>query len=175
MNTFWLKIAGIVVAIVVVVIIIGFFTSSSPPPPATSAKEQKEPPAKTIYEQWERDDKKLRAEPKPIERPNAVSPAQPTAQPPAPPLIQPKFKELELEEDVEAQQKWEWVVNQRKMARLPVITYKQMVDTCREIIRRWPGSKYDFMARRALADLPEHYQQMYNITKKETDLSSFYK
>jgi type IV secretory pathway VirB10-like protein len=168
MNTFWLKIAGVVVGIVVIVVLIGVFTSSSP---SETPEPKSEPPAKTIYEQWDRDDKRLRAEPQPIEQPNAVSPSQP----PAVEQRQPQFKALSPEEEIEAQQKWEWVVTQRKMARLPVMGYKQMVDTCREIIQRWPKSKYAFLAKRALADLPEKYQTMYDITKEETDLSGFYR
>ena len=66
-------------------------------------------------------------------------------------------------------------MTQRKMARLPIMGYKQMVGACREIIRRWPQSKYAFMAKRALADLPERYHTMYNITKEELDVSYFYK
>jgi len=57
---------------------------------------------------------------------------------------------------------------------LPLMSYKQMVDTCREIIRRWLDSKYGFGTKRALADLPERYHKMYNITKEETNVSSFY-
>jgi outer membrane protein assembly factor BamD (BamD/ComL family) len=59
------------------------------------------------------------------------------------------------------------------MGRLPAITYKQMVDNCREIIRRWPGSEYAFYAKRALADLSDRYKKMYNITDEETDLGDF--
>jgi hypothetical protein len=173
MNTFWLKIAGIVVAIVVVIILIGVFTSSSPPSipsPKAASNEPKEPPAKTVYDQWDRDDKRLQAEPQPIEVPKTKPSGQTVVE-----QRQPQFKELSPEENIQAQQKWEWIVTQRKMARLPFINPKQMVDTCREIIRRWPQSKYAFMAKRALADLPERYHKMYKITKEETDLSSFYK
>ncbi|MCJ7777021.1 MAG: hypothetical protein MUP16_01740 [Sedimentisphaerales bacterium] len=171
MNTFWLKIAGVVVLIFVVFVLISVFTSSSPTPsPSAALKEQTEPPAKTIYEQWERDDKRLRAEPQPLEQPKTSTSDQTSVE-----QRQPKFKELSEDEDIAAQQKWGWVMNQRKMGRLPVMGYKQMVDTSREIIRRWPQSKYAFMAKRALADLPERYHTMYNITKEETDLSSFYK
>jgi len=173
MNTFWLKIAGVAAAVVAILVLIGVFSSSSPvpsPSPTAAPKEQSEPPAKTIYEQWERDDKRLRAEPQPIEQPKTDSSGQTTVE-----QRQPKFKELSPEEEIEAQQKWEWVVTQRKMGRLPVMGYKQMVDTCREIIQRWPQSKYAFMAKRALADLPEKYHHMYNITKEEMDVSNFYR
>jgi len=172
MNTFWLKIAGVVVAVVVVAALIGIFSSSEPP---ASPQPPSETPANTIYEQWERDDERLRAPPEPIEPPQTGSSAQ-AGTPPQP--IEPrqaKFKKLSAEEDTQAQQKWEWVVTQRKMARLPGMSPKQMVDACREIIRRWPQSEYAFLAKRALADLPERYHTMYNITKEEVDVSSFYK
>jgi hypothetical protein len=58
------------------------------------------------------------------------------------------------------------------MGRLPVMGYGQMVKTCRDIIRRWPESEYAFYAKRALADLPERYRKMYNITKEEIDLGN---
>ena len=34
-------------------------------------------------------------------------------------------------------------------------------------------SEYAFYAKRALADLPERYRKMYNITKEEIDLGNF--
>jgi len=166
MNTFWLKVAGAAVVVVVLVIAASVFISSESKP---------KPKQKTVYEMWEEDDERLRAEPESAEPPKTSSPAQPAAKPSPVELRKPQFKKLNQVDEIEAQQKWEWVVNQRKMARLPVVTPKQMVDTCREIIRRWPESKYAFLAKRALADLPERYYKMYNITKEEMDVSSFYK
>jgi type IV secretory pathway VirB10-like protein len=171
MNTFWLKIAGIVVVVLVLIILVKGLLPSG----GTSAPEsQAEPKPQTIYEQWEQDDKRLRAEPEAVEPPKASLPAQPGVEPQPVEPRTPQFKKLSMEEEIEAQKKWEWVMTQRKMGRLPVMSYKQMVDTCREIIRRWPDSKYAFDAKRALADLPERYHKMYNITKEETDVSSFY-
>jgi hypothetical protein len=92
------------------------------------------------------------------------------AQPAEPP--KPQFKELEMEDEIEAQKLWIWVENQRKMGRLPVMGYGQMVKGCRDIIKRWPESKYAFFAKRALADLPERYRKMYNITDEEIDLGN---
>ncbi len=163
MGTFWLKIAGLAIVIIGVIILISVFSGSETEP----APEPESKP-KTIYEQWEKDEERLRAEPEPIIPPQV----SPSVQPVKP--RQPQFKKLSMEEEIQAQQKWEWVVNQRKMARLPVMGYKQMVDTCREIIRRWPKSKYAFLAKRALAELPERYHTMYKITKKEIDVSNFY-
>jgi hypothetical protein len=58
------------------------------------------------------------------------------------------------------------------MGRLPVMGYGQMVKSCRDIIQRWPDSKYAFFAKRALADLPERYRKQYNITDEEIDLGN---
>jgi len=175
MDTIWLKIMGFAVLVVGAIVIIGILTTSS------------KGPEKTIYDQWEQDDKELLAEPEYKEPPAPPVPVQQTApslsvQPssqvipaqPAQPVEQPKpqFKELEMEDEIEAQKLWIWVENQRKMGRLPVMGYGQMVKGCRDIIQRWPESKYAFFAKRALADLPERYRKMYNITKEEIDLGN---
>ena len=168
MNTFWLKIAALAIAVVAGIVVIGSLTGGDSQP-----KE----PERTIYDQWEEDDKRLMAEPEFNEPPAPVAPVQPpeqTTPPPQPVVAEPKpqFKQLSAEEDFEAQKLWIWVENQRKMGRLPVMGYGQMVKTCRDIIQRWPESKYAFFAKRALADLPERYHKMYNITKEEIDLGN---
>ncbi len=168
MNTFWLKIAGIAVLVMGVIILITVFTSGTD-------SEPKEP-QKTVYDQWEEDEKKLSAEPQYIAPPDTNEPAQQDSQTAqqtaqvAPP--KPVFKPLGEIEEIQAKQLWEWVKSQRKMGRLPVMGYGQMVKTCRDIIRRWPESEYAFYAKRALADLPERYRKMYNITKEEIDLGN---
>ncbi len=172
MDTFWLKIVGFAVLVVVAIVLIGLL--------ASGPKE----PQKTIYDQWEQDDKELLAEPQfkeppaptsPVQQPAPTQAVQPSrqvvpAQPAEPP--KPQFKELEMADEIEAQKLWIWVENQRKMGRLPVMGYGQMVKGCRDIIQRWPESKYAFFAKRALADLPERYRKQYNITDEEIDLGN---
>ena len=168
MNTFWLKIAGVVVLVVVVIVVIATFTGKGEP----------KKPLKTVYDQWDEDEKKLTAEPQLKEPPaQQQSTQQPTRQKvvkPAEPVAEPEFKKLSPEEQVEAERLWQWALNQRKMGRLPGVKlgYKNMVDTCREIIKMWPESEYAFYAKRALADLPERYKKMYNITDEETNLGN---
>lgn len=170
MNTFWLKVAGIVVIVVVVIVVIGIFTGGD---------ESK--PRKTVYDQWEEDENELTAEPRFREPTTPQRPARPTTQSrtvepsPAEPIEPPKpqFKKLSPEKQMEAERLWQWALEQRKMGRLPGMSYKKMVDTCREIIHRWPESEYAFYAKRALADLSERYKEMYNITEEETDLGNF--
>jgi type IV secretory pathway VirB10-like protein len=180
MNTFWLKFAGAAVVAVVLVIVIGVFMSSNKAPvPQPGAGTEAKP--KTVYDMFDRDDKKFAVKPQPEDSSDSTAsaeanaPAQPT-QPTAPTVApQPKFVKLSFENEVEAQKLYEWAKNQRKMGRLPIMGYKQMVDACREIIRRWPQSQYAFLSKQMLADLPERYYKMYNITKEELDTSSFYK
>ena len=155
MNTFWLKIIGLAVVVVGVIFLISVFSSRTD-------SEHKEP-QKTVYDQWEEDDKRLRAEPQYQE---------PPATPAAPP--KPEFKKLNEIEEIQAQRLFEAAMTERKMGRLPGVKlgYKNMVDHCREIIRRWPDSEYAFDAKRLLADIPERYHKMYNITKEEIDLGN---
>jgi hypothetical protein len=40
-------------------------------------------------------------------------------------------------------------------------------------MQRWPGSWYDYTARKMLADMPERYQKRYNVTDEEKDTSQF--
>lgn len=157
MNTFWLKIAAVVVLIVVVIVVIGVFTG----------ERQPKQPQKTVYDQWEQDQKRLNAEPQYKQPPPQGQPTRPV-QPP-----RPAFKELSPEEEFEAEKLWEMVMTERKMGRLPGMTYKRMVDYCRQIIQKWPHSEYTFKAKRALADLPEQYRKMYNITDEEINLGNY--
>jgi type IV secretory pathway VirB10-like protein len=168
MNTFWLKVAGGVVAIVILIVVINAYFIKPVSKPQGGQK--------TVYDVWEKDDKRLRADAQfkePPTSPNQPAPQQPVQQLPTgvePP--KPQFKELTEEEKIEAERLYEMALTERKMGRLPVMTYKRMVDYCREIIRKWPDSEYAFKAKRLLADLPERFHQMYNITKEEIDLGN---
>jgi len=163
MNTFWLKIAGLAVLAVAVIILITVFTSGTDSGP----KE----PQKTVYDQWEEDEKRLRAEPQYKEPPDTTPSVQQTT-PAAPP--KPEFKKLSEIEEIQAQRLFEAAMTERKMGRLPGVRlgYKKMVDHCREIIRKWPDSEYAFNAKRLLADIPQRYHKMYSITKEEIDLGN---
>jgi hypothetical protein len=139
----WFKIAIVIAVVAVLIVLVGKFLPSNKPAE----------PEKTYYDVIKEDDKRLRAEPN-IE-------------------AQLKFKKLEIEEEAAAQQLFEMALASRKMGRLPVLTYGQMVDYCRQIIQRFPGSEYDFKARRMLADIPEQYRDQYKITPEEIDLSKW--
>lgn len=101
---------------------------------------------------------------------NGAVPGRPTEA--AGPQPKPQFKELSIEDEVQAQKLFEMAMFHRKSGRLPVMSYKKMVGYCREIIERWPDSEYAFKAKRMLADIPERYRKMYDITEEEIDLGN---
>jgi len=163
MNTFWLKLAGVAI-LVIAVIIIGsrFLSSDTAKQAAETTKKQK-----TYYDVVREDDRRLRAEPniaasKPQNGIQNGSGKTENAE-----KQKPKFEELTREQEVQAQKLFEWALTQRKMGRLPGMTYKQMVDTCRKIINQFPESEYAYKAKKMLSDIPESYRRTYNITEDE--------
>jgi hypothetical protein len=50
------------------------------------------------------------------------------------------------------------------------MTSKNGVETCREILRRWPNTKYAEQARQLLRKIPEDEQKRYKITNEELGL-----
>ena len=168
MNTFWLKVAGLAVLAGAVIVLIGVFSYSRPEPAARP---------ETFYDVVERDDARLRAvlgtppegvpygtygEPKPEHIPAAERAAK---------AGRPQPEEIRLEERVQAERLFEMALAQRKMARLPGIGYKLMVDYCREIIEKFPDSPYAAKAGRMLREVPQRYRKQYKITDEEMDLS----
>jgi hypothetical protein len=173
-NTFWLKVAVITVVILGSIILVVSFSPSKPKPPAGPS---------SVYEVWENDEERLRADPGPVEEKteameektgpetvNVTEPRQAVGATETQP--KPQFTELSIEDEIQAQKLYEMAMFHRKSGRLPVMNYKKMVDYCREIIKRWPDSEYAFKAKRMLGDIPERYRKMYDITEEETDLDN---
>jgi len=161
MNTFWLKIATLVVVVIGLIILVNVLSRS----------DQPKPQPKTFYDVAEEDDRRLRAEPK-------FEDIKQASQPPAPeprPQPIPKFKQLSEIDSIEAERLFEFAIQQRKIGRLPVTGFKPMVDACRQIMQRFPGSEFDYKAKRMLADIPQRYRERYKITKEEIDLTRFFK
>ncbi len=127
--------------------------------------KKKTEPEKTYYDVIKEDDERLRAEPQlkeTVSEEKQIS-EQPTKQ----------FRELTEAEEAEAQRLLEWAIQSRKMGRLPAISYKQTIDACRQIIKQFPDTEYEFKAKRILADIPEQYRSRYNITEEEIDLGNY--
>ena len=163
MNTVWLKIAAAVVAIVVVLVLYNKIANHKSEPVAQ----------KTLRDTLREDEKRLRAEPNVAESNVSAQPdaGQPAAGQQAASAEQPRFKELTEEENAGASQLFEMAITQRKMGRLPGMRYGLMVQYCREIIEKYPGSEYAYKAKRMLGDVPEREREFYHITPDELDLS----
>jgi hypothetical protein len=165
MNSLWIKVAiGGVVVLGLVILVISLLPSGQQP--------ESESGSKTVYEQWDKDEAKLRAAPEPVvEEPapaNEPAPTKPVA--PPEPIPMPQFEELPMEQQVQAEKLFEMALFHSKQARLPGMTYKKMVDYCREIIQRWPESEYAFKAKRMLRHMPERHRETYDIAEEEIDL-----
>jgi len=173
MNT-WLKIAiGLAVVLIAIIVIAKFIPPAQPPQPE-----------KTFQDIIREDDARLRAEPNIKEtiktKPDTTGVGEAVKESnqqvkPVSAIDETKlvFKELEIEEEAQAQQLFEMALASRKIGRLPALSYGNMVNYCRQIIQRFPGSKQDFQARRMLADIPEEYRQQYNVTADEIDLTKW--
>jgi hypothetical protein len=183
MNTIWLKLAGGVVGVIIVLAVIGQFTGGkSPSAPAPQAQKADQP--KGVYDSFARDDKKFGVKFQGEDEHEANAAPAAAAAPPQPPVAQaappeppkqPHFQKLTMEQEVEAQRLHAMALEERKRARLPMMSPKMMIDYCREIIQKWPKSEYAYKAKLMLDDLPERHKETYHITPQETDVSSFYK
>ena len=151
MNTVWLKIVAAVVLLVVIFVIISKVANKASKPVE---------PDKTIADTWREDEKRLRAEPKAAESNVPVQQETTAAEP-------PKFKEMTEDEKAGAEQLFELAMAQRKMGRLPGVTYGAMVQYCRDIIQKYPQSEYAYKAKRMLADIPADQRERYHITDDE--------
>ena len=156
MGTFWLKVAVFAVVTVAGLILLNVFLISKP-----ESKPKFE--QKTFSEVIAKDDERLRAEPEIKTAPK--DPKQPAEK--------PQFEELNEIQKIEAERLFEYAIQQRKIGRLPGPGYKPMVDTCRQMIEKFPGSIYEYKAKRMLADIPEGYREKYKITDEEIDLSGY--
>lgn len=175
MNTFWLKIAGVVVLVVGIIVAVSVFSPS---------KSQQEPQSRgpqTYAEQVAEDRAKFEidhrtqqlSEPKtekltPAEKLGVThQPLQVTNQKQP---VERQFRELDLANQVQAERLLQMAQTERSMGRLPGTgRYGRMVKYCRQIIQSYPGTVYAYQAKRMLADISEDYRSRYSITDEEID------
>lgn len=156
MSTFWGKF--FVLAIVIVGVIFGmkFFKKANAPAP----------PPRTFQDQISEDDAKYRSAPNPTlpvsDQNVTVNKAEEQKA-----VAEIKFKELTEAENVQAEKLFEMALVSFKQGRLPALTFKKSVDYCRDIIKQFPGTEWEYKARRLLADIPKQDWQKYNITDDE--------
>jgi len=173
MDSFWVKMTILAVIVIGVVVLVKKFAPSG---------DLLKVETKSFYEVVEEDERRLRAEPKfrqpaetgPVTETPEAEPAErtretPRMQPPVE-LPKPQFRELSEIERIDAERLFNVALQHRKIGRLPGPGYKVMVDCCRQIIAKYPGSVYAFKAKRMLRDIPERYRSRYKITDEEIDL-----
>jgi TolA-binding protein len=156
MKEFLIKITILAVIVIAIVVLVRKFSGPS-----------ERPKNKSFQDVVAEDDRRLRAD---IEEPQQISErsseeAKQIEQQAR--EVQEQHEEIPIEDQVQAQRLFEMALAQRKMARLPGITYKLMVDYCREIIQKYPNSPEAPKARRMLGEVPERYREIYNITDEE--------
>lgn len=186
MNTFWLKMAGLVVVVAGLIILVNIFWQP---------EEKPEQPQRTFYDQAKEDRQRFLAEPEAVDSREeepvsettpqvsersqvaqnkiAVEHIQPAKEPPEP--VKLYFKELSEIDKIEAERLLNVAVPGRSIGRLPMTGFGLMVDTCRQIIQRWPDSWYAYRAKQLLADMPPRFQKQYRVTEEEVNLSMFAK
>jgi hypothetical protein len=173
------KNAGLAFSIVFVLLFAALLSPGcSKKPDQNGQVEGTEQAPTTFAGQVERDKERFLTEPQPVAQ------ETPPVNEPAPAVVQPKptatktlyFKGLDDEIDqIEAERLLNVAVPGLSIGRLPVTSYKLMVDTCRQIIQRWPDSLYAYNSKRMMAQLPEHDKQTYGITSQEVDITMYEK
>lgn len=163
----------VILIVVIIAVIVGIV--------ALMPKEEAQPkePPKTIYDMAKKDRAELLAEPDANDFENEQSTSNAEQQeeqaepekPAAPTVLY--FKEVDEIEQIEADNILANVPQWRTIGRMPFTGYNIMVQSCRQLMQRFPGTIYDYKARRALAQIPEQYRQRYKITDDEVDLNYF--
>ena len=81
------------------------------------------------------------------------------------------FDRMTEDEKAGADQLYELAMAQRKMGRLPGVSYGAMVQYCRQIIEKYPGTEYAYKAKRMLGDIPPNQRERFHITDDEINLN----
>ncbi|MHC4195070.1 MAG: hypothetical protein ACYSQZ_03850 [Planctomycetota bacterium] len=143
MDSFWVKMG--VFAVIVAGLV--YLVMKSPAP---TIKDEKERP-KSFSEVAREDRERLRTEPvfeESIETDEITAKEgaeEAAVKAPMPKPAKREFKELSETEQIEAERLLEVAINGRSMGRLPGVGFKLMVDTCREIIKKFGGSSYEYL------------------------------
>lgn len=100
------------------------------------------------------------ADPNALRR-SSASPARPAA----------GFRQLPLEEEVQAEKELSYARDLfMELAQKRGLTYTRGVELCREIIRKYPNTRYEQEARLLLRQVPENQRARYQLTNQELGL-----
>jgi len=165
MNTFWLKIAGVGIIIIIGVVLFANFLSSGIDEATDFERVEKLVEAQEARFQAELAEAELKAKQAKQAKAKGADVKQPA--------VQPQPDEIEqLQQNLQAQELYQWAETEFRIARKPLMSYKRCVDFCREIIQKWPDSAEAAKARVLLRRVPERYRRQYNITDEEIGLGN---
>ncbi len=175
MNTFWLKMAGFAVVVVVLIVLINVFTGPMPVEQAqddeqTAQQEQTEESAGESQRESLEDRSARRA----LERQQRSVPNRINAMRQREVVeqrqreeVRQQVQEMAVEDEVQAERLYQMAVTSSKIARKPMMTYKKMVDYCRQIIQSYPNSIQAEKSRQLLREMPRRDRKMYKVTNEE--------
>jgi len=148
MNTFWIKIVVLAVVFLAIVIVVKRFSTSEDErfvrPEGTKQSRQADedlPRTEAVLE---------KAVPEAVEEQSSDEQAE---------ELNPRAEDL-----------YQMALVESKIAKKPFMTYKRMVDYCRQIIQQYPDSSYAPKARELLRQMPQRYREQYNVTDEEIGL-----
>jgi hypothetical protein len=164
MNTFWLKIAVLVVVVLVGIILIGNFFSSEidKATDLEAAAERVEAAEAKLQAQLE--DAENQVEQKNQQQDSTATPTKTTSLPTRPPQTVPD--DDDMVSSIEAERLYNMALTQYKIGR-KILSFKKMVDYCRELFERFPDSPEAAKARVLMRNMPERYRELYNVTDEE--------
>ena len=171
MNTFWLKIAILAVVVVVAIIIVSNFLSSEIDKATDIEAAAERAEAREDQLQSQLREAELKAEQKKTQQTEArrtpaklpVAPTRPSRQ---------EIVEEDIVASVEAERLYNMALTQYRIGRKTGMTFKKMIDYCREIFARYPNSSEAAKARVLMRNIPQRYRQLYNITNEELGLEN---
>ena len=169
MNTVWLKIAILAVVLVGAIIIVSKFLSSE-------VKEATD--IEAAAERIEAGEAKLQAQLREAELKAEQQKSQQTQLTQTPAKLSvaptrpsgPEISEEDIVASVEAERLYNMALTQYRIGRKTGMTFKKMVDYCREIFERYPNSPEAAKAKVLMRNMPERYRQLYNVTNEELGL-----
>ena len=91
-------------------------------------------------------------------------------------VAEQEFRQLSEEDSIMAQHLFTQMETQLKTGRrLKGAGLKNAVEKCRQIIKKYPGTEFDYRAREALATIPKRWWRRYDITLEEAPPENCFK
>ena len=158
MKNLWLKIAGGALVILALVVLISVFSS-----PKTPKDDVELTPEQQAQKAEQRKQNRLEKIKKRQQQEQTTDQTRDIA-------VRREVRREEPEEYVRAEQLYQMVVVESKIAKKPMMTYRRMVDYCRQLFKEYPDSSQAEKARELLRQMPPRDKRRYKITNEELGL-----